>query len=253
MTILLEQRRDEILQAIEQKGFVSLSELVTRFEISESTIRRDLEHLDGTGQIRRTRGGATYTGESITPFEERFRNSSQEKQNIGRAVADLIQNGETILLGGGTTTFEVARGFLGKTLQIVTNSLPIANLLGQQKKIELILIGGYLYPRTGVALGPLAENALREIHVPRVIMGTGGITEKGLFNSNTLLVECERLMLQAAEEIWVVVDSSKFGRSALAYVCELSKVTRMFVDAGLSDAWRETIRKADIDLTVVEI
>ena len=135
----------------------------------------------------------------------------------------------------------------------MTNSLPIANLLGQQKKIELILIGGYLYPRTGVALGPLAENALREIHVPRVIMGTGGITEKGLFNSNTLLVECERLMLQAAEEIWVVVDSSKFGRSALAYVCELSKVTRMFVDAGLSDAWRETIRKADIDLTVVEI
>ena len=147
---------------------------------------------------------------------------------------------------------EVARELVGKALQVVTNSLPIANLLAQQPNIELILIGGYLYPRTGVALGPLAEAALREVHVPRVIMGTGGITEKGLFNSNTLLVECERLMLEAAKEVWVVADSSKFGRSALAHLCELSKVTRMIVDAGLSDSWREIIRGVGIELTIAE-
>ncbi len=253
MPMILDQRRDEILQVIEQQGFVSLQELVTRLGASESTVRRDLEYLDGVGQIRRTRGGAAYTGESITPFEERFRSASREKQNIGKVVADLIQPGETILLDGGTTTLEVARGLAGKTLQVVTNSLPIANLLAQQQNIELILIGGYLYPRTGVALGPLAESALRELHVPRVIMGTGGITEKGLFNSNTLLVECERLMLAAAEEVWVVADSSKFGRSALAHLCELSKVTRMIVDAGLSDSWREIIRGAGIELTIADV
>ena len=252
MSMILDQRRDEILQVIEQQGFVSLQELVTRLGASESTVRRDLEHLDGIGQIRRTRGGAAYTGESITPFEERFRSASREKQTIGKVVADLIQPGETILLDGGTTTLEVARGLAGKTLQVVTNSLPIANLLAQQQNIELILIGGYLYPRTGVALGPLAESALREVHVPRVIMGTGGITEKGLFNSNTLLVECERLMLEAAEEVWVVADSSKFGRSALAHLCELSKVTRMIVDSGLSDSWREIIRGVGIELTIAE-
>ena len=252
MSMILDQRRDEILQAIEQQGFVSLQELVTRLGASESTVRRDLEYLDGIGQIRRTRGGAAYTGESITPFEERFQRASLEKQTIAKVVADLILPGETILLDGGTTTLEVARELVGKALQVVTNSLPIANLLAQQPNVELILIGGYLYPRTGVALGPLAEAALREVHVPRVIMGTGGITEKGLFNSNTLLVECERLMLEAAKEVWVVADSSKFGRSALAHLCELSKVTRMIVDAGLSDSWREIIRGVGIELTIAE-
>ena len=252
MTMILDQRRDEILQAIEQQGFVSLQELVTRLKTSESTVRRDLEYLDGIGQIRRTRGGAAYTGESITPFEERFQRASREKQTIAKVVADLILPGETILLDGGTTTLEVARELVGKALQVVTNSLPIANLLAQQPNIELILIGGYLYPRTGVALGPLAESALREVHVPRVIMGTGGITEKGLFNSNTLLVQCERMMLEAAEEVWVVADSSKFGRSALAHLCELSKVTRMIVDAGLNDSWREIIRGLGIELTIAE-
>ncbi len=252
MSMILDQRRDEILQAIEQQGFVSLQELVTRLGASESTVRRDLEYLDGIGQIRRTRGGAAYTGESITPFEERFQRASREKQTIAKVVADLIQPGETILLDGGTTTLEVARELVGKALQVVTNSLPIANLLAQQPNIELILIGGYVYPKTGVALGPLAESALREVHVPRVIMGTGGITEKGLFNSNTLLVECERLMLEAAKEVWVVADSSKFGKSALAHLCELSKVTRMIVDAGLSDSWREIIRGVGIELTIAE-
>lgn len=253
MSMILDQRRDEILQAIEQHGFVSLHELVTRLGASESTVRRDLEYLDGIGQIRRTRGGAAYTGESITPFEERFQRASREKQTIAKVVADLIQPGETILLDGGTTTLEVARELVGKALQVVTNSLPIANLLAQQPNIELILIGGYVYPKTGVALGPLAESALREVHVPRVIMGTGGITEKGLFNSNTLLVECERLMLEAAKEVWVVADSSKFGKSALAHLCELSKVTRMIVDAGLSDSWREIIRGVGIELTIAEM
>ena len=250
--MLLDQRRDSILQVIEQQGFASLQELVVKLKASESTVRRDLEYLDGIGQIRRTRGGAAYTGESITPFEERGSAALPEKQRIGRVVADMIPNGETILLDGGTTTLEVARCLAGKSLQVVTNSLPIANLLAQQANIELILIGGYLYPRTGVALGPLAASALAEVHVPRVIMGTGGITEKGLFNSNTLLVDCERLMLEAAEEVWVVADSTKFGRSALAHLCELSKVTRLFVDGGLSEHWRIVIRDAGIELTVAE-
>jgi len=250
--MLLDQRRDSILQVIEQQGFVSLHELAARVGASESTIRRDLEYLDGIGQIRRTRGGAAYTGESLTPFEERGGTALGEKQRIGRLVAELISPGETILLDGGTTTLEVARCLAGKSLQVVTNSLPIASLLAQHSSIELILIGGYLYPRTGVALGPLATAALAQLHVPRLIMGTGGITEKGLFNSNTLLVESERMMLQAAEEVWVVADSSKFGKSALAFLCELTQVTRLIVDGGLSDHWRGIVRDAGIELILAD-
>lgn len=252
MVMLLDQRRDEILQLIEKQGFVSLQDLVNRLGASESTVRRDLEYLDAIGQIRRTRGGAAYTGEHITPFEDRHQTFLIEKQRMARIVADQIQPGEAILLDGGTTTLEVARCLLGKRLQVVTNSLPIANLLVNQPEIELIMIGGYLYPRTGVALGPLASAVLSELHVARLILSPGGITEKGLFNSNTLLVDCERQMLKAAAEVWAVADSSKFGHSALAHLCPLSAVTRLFVDHGLPERWREVVRSADVELTIVE-
>lgn len=249
--MLLDQRRDEILQLIEKQGFVALQELVDRLGASESTVRRDLEYLDGIGQIRRTRGGAAYTGDHLTPFEERGTTALPQKQRLARAVAEEIEPGETVLLDGGTTTLEVARCLANKSLQVVTNSLPIANLLVNQSNIELILIGGYLYPRTGVALGSLAAAALNDLHVSRVIMSAGGITEKGLFNSNTLLVECERQMLRAAQEVWVVADSSKFGRSALAHLCPLSAVRRMFADDELPDKWKHVVQDAGVELTVV--
>jgi DeoR/GlpR family transcriptional regulator of sugar metabolism len=252
MVMLLDQRRDEILQLIEKQGFVTLQELVNRLGASESTVRRDLEYLDTIGQIRRTRGGAAYTGEHITPFEVRHHSHLGEKQRIAKVVAEQIPAGEAVLLDGGTTTLEVARCLIGKPLQVVTNSLPIANLLVNQPEIELILIGGYLYPRTGVALGPLASSALSELHVSRVVLSAGGITEKGLFNSNTLLVDCERRMLEAAGEVWAVADSSKFGKAALAHLCPLSAITRMFVDSGLSERWRQVVRDAGVDLTIVE-
>jgi DeoR family transcriptional regulator, fructose operon transcriptional repressor len=250
--MLLDQRRDEILQLIEKQGFVSLQELVERLGASESTVRRDLERLDEIGQIRRTRGGAAYIGEHLTPFEERGTTALPEKQRIAKVVAEQIEPGDTVLLDGGTTTLEIARALVGKPLQVVTNSLPIANLLVNQPTIELILIGGYLYPRTGVALGSLAAAALKDLHVRRVIMSAGGITERGLFNSNTLLVDCERQMFDAAEDVWVVADHTKFGRTALAHLCPLSAVHRYFVDGRLDDKWRETIRNAGSELTIVD-
>lgn len=250
--MLVDQRREEILQLIEQQGFVSMHELMERLGASESTVRRDLEYLDESGQIRRTRGGAAYTGDHITSFEERHTTALPQKQKIARAVASQIESGETLLLDGGTTTLEVARCLTGKTLQVVTNSLPIANLLVNQANIELIFIGGYLYPRTGVALGSLAAAALSGLNVRRLILSTGGITEKGLFNSNTLLVDCERLMLDAAEEVWVAADSGKFGRTALAHLCPLSSVTRMFVDRELPEKWRGVINDAGVHLNLVD-
>jgi DeoR/GlpR family transcriptional regulator of sugar metabolism len=252
MVMLLDQRRDEILQLIEKNGFVSLQELVNHLGASESTVRRDLEYLDQIGQVRRTRGGAAYTGDHLTPFEDRHQTHLAEKQRIAQQVADDIPAGEAVLLDGGTSTLEVARCLVGKRLQVVTNSLPIANLLVNQSEIELILIGGYLYPRTGVALGPLASAALAELHVPRLILSPGGITEKGLFNSNTLLVDCERQMLEAAGEVWAIADSSKFGRSALVHLCGLSVVNRMFVDANLPERWRQLVRSMGVELVIVD-
>jgi len=246
--MLLDQRRGNILKTIESQGFASLQELVDQLGASESTVRRDLEHLDRIGQIRRTRGGAAYVGESLTAFDDRRGRAVGEKQEIGRAAAELVQPGETVILDGGTTTLEVARHLAGKSLQVVTNSLPIVNLLVGAPDIELLFLGGYLYPKTGVALGSLTVAAVRQVHARRLFMSTGGITASGLFNSNSLLVESERQMMDAADEVIVVADSSKLGHSELAQVCPLSRVHKLVTDAGITDEWRTTLKANGVEV-----
>ncbi len=248
--MLVDQRRQQILEITEKSGFVSLAQLVERIGASESTVRRDLDFLDGIGQIRRTRGGAAYVGDSITSFEVRGTRAKEQKEVVAAAAAALIEPGETVLLDGGTTTLEVAKQLVGKPLQVVTNSVPIVNVLMSSPQTELIVIGGFLYPKTGVNLGPIAVAALQSIHARRVFVSAGGITPAGLFNSNALLVETERQMIESAEELIVVSDSSKLGHSALAHLCPLDVVDRLVIDDGITGEWREIFEQADIELTV---
>jgi len=248
--MIVEERRDQILRVVENKGFVSLQELSELVSASESTVRRDLEFLDGIGQIQRIRGGASYVGESLTGFEERRLVALDQKRRVAQAAAALIEPGETVLLDGGTTTLEVARQLMRKRLTVVTNSMPIVNLLMNQPEIELILIGGYLYPKTGVALGPHAVAFLESLHVRRLIMSTGGLTADGLYNSNSLLVETERKMLQASEEVIVVADSRKIGHSELVHLCPLTAVDRLVVDAGITSEWQEAVTAAGLQLII---
>ncbi|MBX3440706.1 MAG: DeoR/GlpR transcriptional regulator [Planctomycetaceae bacterium] len=248
--MLVDQRRDSILEIAESKGYISLQQLVDEVGASESTIRRDLEYLDRIGQLKRTRGGAAYIGDSLTGFDDRRSRATEEKQRIGRKAAELIESGETVLFDGGTTTLEVTRYLNGKTLQVVTNSLPAANLLVGASNIELIFLGGYVYPKTGVALGSLTVEALKGVHARRLVMSVGGITEAGLFNSNSLLVETERQMMEAADEVIVVADSGKLGHSELAHLCPLDRVDRLVVDSGITEEWRRIVKEHGIELII---
>lgn len=248
--MLVDQRRESILEIVESSGFVSLNDLANGVGASESTVRRDLEYLDRIGQVRRTRGGAAYVGESLTGFDVRKQRAAAEKERIGVRAAALIESGETIILDGGSTTLEVARNLNGKTLQVVTNSLPIMTHLVGVSQIELIALGGYLYPKTGVALGELTVAALRQIHARRLVMSVGGITAMGLFNSNSLLVETERQMIESAEEVIVVADSGKLGHSELAHLAGLEVVDKLVVDVGISSEWVELAREYGIEVVI---
>ncbi|MCA9065929.1 MAG: DeoR/GlpR transcriptional regulator, partial [Planctomycetaceae bacterium] len=187
---------------------------------------------------------------SLGDFDLRRTQASLQKRRIAQHMASLISDGETILLDGGTTTLEVARQLTGKSLQVVTNSMPIAGLLMNRPDVELIFVGGYVYPRTGVALGELAVAALQHIHVGRLVMGTGGIASNGLFNSNALLVETERQMIRAAERVSVVADSSKFGQRALSHLCPLEAVHELVTDDGVSETWLKDLQMRGIHVEV---
>lgn len=251
--MIVDERRSRILRITEESGFVALQRLVAEVGASESTIRRDLEYLDSTGLIQRTRGGAAFVGDTQPDFDARRTLASLEKQQIAQRTADLIAPGETVLLDGGTTTLEVARNLTGKTLQVLTNSLPIASLLMNRPEVELIFIGGYVYPKTGVALGELSVDALKKMHASRLVMSTGGVTAEGLFNSNALLVETERQMIRTADRVTLVADSSKFGQRALSHLCSLSDVDEVVTDDGLSDDWRQVLEAAGIRVEIVGV
>jgi len=250
--MIADERRKRICEIVTRQGFMSLAALAVELGVSESTVRRDLEALDGTGVLCRTHGGAMAATDtvSVPAFEDRGRVCAAEKKLIGAAAARRIGDGETVLLDGGTTTFEVARQLVGRTVQVVTNSLPIAYLLAGDRRVDLTLVGGYVYPRTGVAVGPLATQFLSSIRARRLIMSVAGITERGLFNSNALLVETQRTMIRAVDEVVVVADSTKFGQHSLAFLCELSQTQVLIVDAGLGDAHREMVRAAGVELIV---
>ncbi len=250
--MLVEERRQKALELIKARGFVALADLTSALACSDSTVRRDLELLDQQGLIKRTHGGAMFTGERLDmpTLEERQTTALTEKRKIAQAAADRIAEGSAILLDGGTTTEEIARLLVGRSLQVATNSLPIANLLSGSRTIDLILLGGYVSPKTGVALGPLTIAQLEKIHVQQTYLGVSGVTPKGLFNSNLLLVETERALMNCADEVVVVADHTKLDHSALAPLCELKDVNTLITDGGLKDEQRQWIEAAGVKLVV---
>ncbi len=250
--MLVEERRHRVLDLVSQRGFISLLDLAQSLQVSESTIRRDLDFWHQQGALKRTHGGAIYLGDGsqLPSFDERVASQLPEKQAIARAAVARIHDGDSILLDGGTTTLEVARLLVGRPVQIVTNSLPIAQLIASSRETDLIFLGGYVYPRTGVALGPLAIRMMEDIHVHQTVMSVGGITSKGLFNSNLLLVETERAMMGCADEVVIIADHSKIGRPALAFLCELEAVDTLILDRPLSTEQKRNIHLGDTRLIV---
>lgn len=251
--MLAEQRRNKILELVRLRGgFASLPDLVSELGVSESTVRRDLELLEQSGAAQRTHGGVFYTGTAPKlPYWSGPEPAQWEKkQAIAKVAARLVEDGDTLLLDGGSTTYELARLLVGRRLQVVTNSLPVANLFASDAFADLLLVGGYVYPRTGVTLGPYANQMLSGVSARRALLSVAGITDRGLFNNNLLLVETERAMAAAAAEVIILADSTKFGKQGLVPLCELDQIDRLVVDNDITEDWRSKVIAAGVELLV---
>jgi len=249
-----EERRSRLLELIRQRGFASLPALAEALAVSESTVRRDLDFLEESGVAQRTHGGVFYTGPSpkLTHFDQRQALNWDKKRQIAVAASRLIDDNDTILLDGGTTTYELAQLLVGRPLQVVTNSLPVANLFTSSELTDLVLVGGYVHAKTGVSLGPYANQMLAGLNVRRAVVSVAGINERGCYNSNLLLVETERAMMASAEEVIVVADSTKLGHTSLARLCELREIDVLVTDREIPPPWRERIEAAGVKLIVAD-
>ncbi len=248
-------RRSRLLDMIRVRGFATVEEITKELGISESTARRDLDALEEQGSARRTHGGALYAGgvPRLAEFDERQPANWAAKRAIAARAVEQIGDGETVLLDGGTTTYELARLLVGRPLQVVTNSLPVANLFASESRTDVVLLGGYVSPRTGVCLGPYANELLGRLHVTTTVLSAAGIDTEGLFNAHLLLAETEQAMLRAAGRVIVVADSSKFGRKSLTLVAPLEAIDLVVSDDGLSKAWRDRVTAAGPQLTVTPV
>ena len=247
-----DERRDRLRDLVKDRGFAALGELASQLSVSESTIRRDLEMLEEAGLARRTHGGVYWTGDSdtISVFESRNDDFWAAKQSIGRAASELIADHDTILLDGGSTVYELARLIIHRPLQVVTNSLPVAHLLSTSDSIDLVMIGGCVRGRTSVTIGPLADSQLANIHVTTAFLSVAGVSPRGFFNSDMMLVESEKAMIAAADQSIVVTDSSKFGKVSLSRLCGLNEVNAVVTDSGIDSEWKERLETSGVGLVL---
>lgn len=223
------QRRQKIIDLLSAKSFFRINDLAKRVDTSISTIRRELNALEADGIVKRTHGSVTFLGEkkALPIFLDRQTIMAKEKAAIGKYASQLIEDGDTVIIDGGTTPYQVALNLQNRNIQIVTNSLPVANLYANSDTVQLISTGGTLYSGTGVYLGPYANNTLRNIKAQKAFIGVAGITTEGFYNSNELVVETERCIMDSSAQVYVVTDHTKFGRQALAFLCDFSSITEI--------------------------
>lgn len=252
---MVSDRRKQLLQIVQQQGFASLPDLAERLQVSESTIRRDLAHLEQDGHARRTHGGAFYAGPSpqLSHFRTRQTAEWDKKRAIAKAAEQLVGQADTLLLDGGSTTYELARLLTGRPLQVVTNSLPVANLFSSRPEADLILVGGYLHSSSGVLVGECAEQMLAGLKVRTAVISAAGVTENGLYNANHMTSSTQRAMIRSADEVVLVADSTKFGHQSIAPVCQLNEIHHIVVDRALAPSWAPIVEAAGVNLILADL
>ena len=261
--MLIAERHTRLKELIARRGMYDLKSLSAELGVSSSTVRRDLDVLEQEGLVKQTHGGVIWIAEKSGgpanggasrpyAFDQRMGYQLDAKRQIARAARELVQASDTILLDGGTTTFYLAEELLGRPLQLVTNSLPIANLFLNDDNVELILTGGLMYPRYGVLLGPGAENTLATIHTKTLFLSVAGVHDGMLYNQNVLLVQSEQKMMEHAQQVVLLADASKFGQQALAQLCRLDAIDVVVTDRSLSDEHRDQVRSAGCELIVAD-
>lgn len=246
------QRLLKVQEVFAKQEFVNFENLCELFGASKSSIRRDLMELEHKGVLRRVHGGAIslQIRDEVMDFSRLSGSFREEKIGIGRAAAALVGNGQTIIMGGGSTVAEVATSLLSKSIQVVTNSVPVAQVFWDSKEIEVTLTGGYLYPRLGVSLGPICEKMLNSVSADLLIMGIRGITAAGISDSNSLIVESLRAMIKAARRVVIVADHSKFEQDAMIHVAPLSDIDQIVTDSGLAPEIRKMLEENDVQCTI---
>jgi len=253
---ITEERRLRIVQIIQDKKKVSVAELSREINVSEITVRRDLKNLSDKGMVYRVHGGAIIAKPEMInlPVLKRIQKEKEQKESIGLAAATLIKDGESIFIGSGSTTAYVARNLVNrKRLTVITNALNVGMEFSNSVGITIVVIGGMLRSSELSMIGHIADQALREVRVDRVIIGMTAISvDKGLSNDYFPEVMTDRAIFSMASEVIVVADHTKFGKVASGYVAPINRIKTLITDHKTNLSYLDQIRNMGVNVIVAK-
>ncbi len=252
------ERHRVILSAVQDRPVVTVADLCNLTDASEATIRRDIATLDAERKLKRVRGGAEalnppqFVGLAGRPFAINETMRTREKQAIARAAVEICEDGESIIINGGTTTFQMVHPLASRRMQVFTNSFPIAEHLLKHSKNTVMLSGGVIYREQNIILSPFENDVTRNFYARRVFMGAQGLGPLGLMEADPLLIQAEEKLIGQADELIVLVDSSKFENRSSLVLCPLNRITTVITDERISDSAAAMLEAADVNLIVAE-
>jgi DeoR family ulaG and ulaABCDEF operon transcriptional repressor len=260
------ERERLILDYLGQRGFISFQDLEKRMDASAATIRRDLERLVSAGLITRVRGGAQLSergkksrapggdqGHLLgVPFLENIHRHRPQKEAIGRAAAKLCSVGEGVMIDGGSTTLQMCSHLAGLNLQVLTNSLHIVSALLNQPGTRLLVPAGQVFPEQSIILSAAGDDGMPRFHAPRLFIGAASLGPAGLMQADIILVTAERRFIERADEIIVLVDSSKFNGPSGHVACRLDDIDTVVTDANISAQHTKMLEKAGVRVLIAE-
>jgi DeoR family ulaG and ulaABCDEF operon transcriptional repressor len=253
------ERHRIIVSAVQEKPVVTVPELVELTDSSEATIRRDIAALHVQKKLRRVRGGAEalhppqFVGLAGRPFSVNETINIRQKQAIARQAVGLCNDGDAIIVNGGTTTFQMVHFLTNRRLQVFTNSFPIAEHLLKHSKNTVMLSGGVIYREQNIILSPFENDVTRNFYAQRMFMGAQGIGALGLMEADPLLIQAEQKLIDQADDLVVLVDSSKFARRSSLILCGLKRIATVITDSGIEDRHASMLEAAGVNLVVAGV
>lgn len=252
------ERHRIILSAIQDRPVVTVVELCGLTGASEATIRRDISTLHVQQKLRRVRGGAEaitppqFVGLAGRPFAVNETMRINEKRAIASAAVEMCDDGDSIIINGGTTTFQMVHPLANRRLQVFTNSFPIAEHLLKHSKNTVMLSGGTIYREQNIILSPFDNDVTRNFYAKRMFMGAHGMGPIGLMEADPLLIQAEQKLLGQADELIVLVDSSKFNQRSSLVLCPLGRISTVITDEGITTKTAAMLEAAGVKLIIAK-
>lgn len=254
--MLESERHRIILGLVQSRSVASVGDLAEMTGASEATVRRDIAALALQKKLRKVRGGAEaitpspYGNITARPFRMAETLNQAEKQLIARAAVELCEAGDVVIINGGTTTFQMVHRMTDRQMHVMTNSFMIAEHLIKHSKCTVLLPAGAVYREQGLILSPFESDGIAHFRARRMFMGAQSISAYGIGEGDPLIIQSEQRLMRQADELVVLVDSSKFDARSSMIIAPLERAHTIITDDGISDAAARAIEAAGVRLIV---